>query len=206
MNIEYLISRIVAVVLAMGIHESAHGLVSYWFGDPTAKQQGRLTLNPLAHIDWAGLLCLMFFQFGWAKPVPVDARYYKDAKTGMIWTAFAGPVANFLLSFVAVIAYYGCIKASVESSFVLTLLLSTAVLSLGFGIFNLLPIPPLDGSKVLFAFLPLDKYMRFTSGSPFMTIVFLCLIVSGVLDHSLMQLVNQLLQIFADVARAIWNI
>ena len=103
LSIQSICIRVIAVILAMGIHESAHGLVSYWFGDPTAKEEGRLTLNPLAHVDWAGLLCLLVFRFGWAKPVPVDPRYYKDPKTGMIWTAFAGPIANFSLALVSII-------------------------------------------------------------------------------------------------------
>ena len=105
-SLSQIIVLVIAVILSMSIHEVAHGLVSYWFGDPTARQAGRLSLNPFAHIDWSGLLCLLLFGFGWAKPVPVDPRYYKDPKAGMIWTAFAGPLANFLLSFVCVFLYY----------------------------------------------------------------------------------------------------
>ena len=101
-NLEYIVSLVIAVILAMSIHEMAHGLVSYWLGDPTAKLQGRISLNPFAHIDWLGVLCLLLFHFGWAKPVPVDSSYYKDRKTGIIWTSFAGPIANFLLAFICV--------------------------------------------------------------------------------------------------------
>lgn len=206
LSIQSICIRVIAVILAMGIHESAHGLVSYWFGDPTAKEEGRLTLNPLAHIDWAGLLCLLVFRFGWAKPVPVDPRYYKDPKTGMIWTAFAGPVANFLLALVSIILYYGCVKANVESTFVLSLFSSIAVLSIGFGVFNLLPIPPLDGSKILFAFLPLNKYIRFTQGSNIMMIVFIVLISSGILDGPLMRMVSNMIDLFSNLAMSLWGL
>ena len=206
LSIQSICIRVIAVILAMGIHESAHGLVSYWFGDPTAKEEGRLTLNPLAHVDWAGLLCLLVFRFGWAKPVPVDPRYYKDPKTGMIWTAFAGPIANFSLALVSIILYYGCVKANVESTFVLSLLSSIAVLSIGFGVFNLLPIPPLDGSKILFAFLPLDKYIRFTQGSNVMMIVFILLISSGILDGPLMRMVSNSIDLFSHWAIVLWDL
>ena len=124
----------------------------------------------------------------------------------MIWTAFAGPIANFLLAFVAIFIYYGCVKAGVESSFILSLLGSIAILSIGFGIFNLLPIPPLDGSKILFAFLPLDKYLRFTQGSNVMMIVFILLIASGILDGPLMTMVSNTIDIFSSVAISIWKL
>ena len=205
-NILNLLLTALAVVPAMCIHEYAHGWVSYKLGDPSPKYDGRLSLNPLHHIDPLGALCLILLNFGWAKPVPVDPRYYKDPKTGMIWTAFAGPIANFLLAFVAIFIYYGCVKAGVESSFILSLLGSIAILSIGFGIFNLLPIPPLDGSKILFAFLPLDKYLRFTQGSNVMMIVFILLIASGILDGPLMTMVSNTIDIFSSVAISIWKL
>ena len=109
-NLSNIIYLVIAVVLSMSIHETAHGLVSYWMGDPTAKMEGRLSLNPFKHVDWIGLVCLLVCGFGWAKPVPVDARYYKDAKTGIIWTSFAGPIANFLLSFICIFLFYALYK------------------------------------------------------------------------------------------------
>ena len=109
-NLSNIIYLVIAVVLSMSIHETAHGLVSYWMGDPTAKMEGRLSLNPFKHVDWIGLVCLLVCGFGWAKPVPVDARYYKDAKTGIIWTSFAGLIANFLLSFICVFLFYALYK------------------------------------------------------------------------------------------------
>ena len=104
-SLQSIVYLVIAVILSMSIHETAHGLVSYWIGDPTAKLEGRLSLNPFKHVDWLGLVCLLICGFGWAKPVPIDARYYKDAKTGIIWTSFAGPVANFLLSFICIFLF-----------------------------------------------------------------------------------------------------
>ena len=109
-SLQNIIYLVIAVILSMSIHETAHGLVSYWMGDPTAKLEGRLSLNPFKHVDWLGLVCLLICGFGWAKPVPIDARYYKDAKTGIIWTSCAGPVANFLLSFICVFLFYALYK------------------------------------------------------------------------------------------------
>ena len=134
-NLSNIIYLVIAVVLSMSIHETAHGLVSYWMGDPTAKIEGRLSLNPFKHVDWIGLVCLLVCGFGWAKPVPVDARYYKDAKTGIIWTSFAGPIANFLLSFICVFLFYALYKFAEACGnyrqFTLTRLLDTSVESAG---------------------------------------------------------------------------
>ena len=193
----------------MSIHEVAHGLVSYWMGDPTAKMEGRLSLNPFKHVDWAGLVCLLFFGFGWAKPVPIDSRYYKDAKTGIIWTSFAGPVANFLLSFICVFLYYALYKFAPQfmftsaGDFLSSVLSYTGLISTGFGIFNLIPIPPLDGSKVVFSFLADDKYYKFIEGAPWMNFLFIALIFTGILNMTLGMLRTQMIQFFEMVAKMI---
>lgn len=193
----------------MSIHEVAHGLVSYWMGDPTAKLEGRLSLNPFKHIDWTGLVCLLFFGFGWAKPVPIDSRYYKDAKTGIIWTSFAGPVANFLLSFICVFLFYALYKFAPQfiftaaGNFISSVLSYTGLISTGFGIFNLIPIPPLDGSKVVFSFLPDDKYYKFIEGAPWMNFLFIALIFTGVLNSPLGMLRAQMISFFEMVAKMI---
>ena len=193
----------------MSIHEVAHGLVSYWMGDPTAKLEGRLSLNPFKHIDWAGLVCLLFFGFGWAKPVPIDSRYYKDAKTGIIWTSFAGPVANFLLSFICVFLFYALYKFAPQfiftaaGNFISSVLSYTGLISTGFGIFNLIPIPPLDGSKVVFSFLPDDKYYKFIEVAPWMNFLFIALIFTGVLNSPLGMLRAQMISFFEMVAKMI---
>ena len=206
LSISAIFIRIIAVILAMACHEIAHGLVSYLFGDPTARNRGRLTLNPLAHVDWMGLLCLLLFGIGWAKPVPIDTSYYKNRKTGIIWTSFAGPFANFLLAFICILFYYLCIRLSLLSIFLLQLLSSIAVLSIGFGIFNLLPIPPLDGSKILFSFLPDEQYYRFTEGNQLTMILFILIIASNVLSSPLSLMINNCIDIFSNVARFIIGI
>ncbi len=203
------LALLIAVMLSMSIHEMAHGLVSYWFGDPTAKIRGRLSLNPFAHIDWAGLVCLLFFGFGWAKPVPIDPSYYKDQKAGIIWTSFAGPVANFLLSFVCLFIYMllsvfaSSFAQSGFGSLIIEILNDTAVISAGFGIFNLIPIPPLDGAKIFWAFLPDRDYYRMMAGSHWTTLIFIFLIASGVLNQPLgmmrQTLLNWMLQACAAI-------
>lgn len=208
-SISDIIYLAIGVILSMSIHEVAHGLVSYWMGDPTAKLEGRLSLNPFKHIDWAGLVCLLFFGFGWAKPVPIDSRYYKDAKTGIIWTSFAGPVANFLLSFICVFLFYALYKFAPQfiftaaGNFISSVLSYTGLISTGFGIFNLIPIPPLDGSKVVFSFLPNDKYYKFIEGAPWMNFLFIALIFTGVLNSPLGMLRAQMISFFEMVTKMI---
>ena len=208
-SISDIIYLAIGVILSMSIHEVAHGLVSYWMGDPTAKLEGRLSLNPFKHIDWAGLVCLLFFGFGWAKPVPIDSRYYKDAKTGIIWTSFAGPVANFLLSFICVFLFYALYKFAPQfiftaaGNFISSVLSYTGLISTGFGIFNLIPIPPLDGSKVVFSFLPDDKYYKFIEGAPWMNFLFIALILTGVLNSPLGMLRAQMISFFEMVTKMI---
>lgn len=181
-----LLVRAIAVVLAMGVHESAHGLVSYWFGDPTAKRAGRLSLNPFRHVDWAGLLCLLFFGFGWAKPVPINPRFYRNEKTGIIWTSFAGPASNFILSFVCLLVSALLMRFLPGTPvFIQNVLQTTAMMSLGFGVFNLLPVPPLDGAKIFWAFLPDKEYYRLNEGAPWIGLVFIFILWTGVLSGPL---------------------
>ena len=138
--------RLIAVFLCLTVHETCHGLAAYALGDPTAKREHRLSLNPLHHIDWVGLACMLVLGFGWAKPVPVDMRYFKKPKQGMALTALAGPVSNFVLALLALLCarlvyhQYGALW-----DFIFDLLLTTAYLSVGLGLFNLIPISPLDG-------------------------------------------------------------
>lgn len=140
-----LLGRVAGVFLCLTVHETCHGLAACALGDPTAKRMHRLSLNPLHHIDWLGLASMVICGFGWAKPVPVDMRYFKKPKTGMALTALAGPVSNFLLALALL--------------FIASLLAAFApVNGVVVGLFNLVPIPPLDGSKVLFSLLPERAY------------------------------------------------
>ena len=177
---------VAASLLCITFHETCPGLVAYWLGDPTAKRAGRLTLNPLRHVDIGGLLMMALFRFGWAKPVPVDMRYFKKPKQGMALTALAGPVSNFVLALLALLCarlvyhQYGALW-----DFIFDLLLTTAYLSIGLGLFNLIPISPLDGSKVLFAFLPDSAYEKLMRYEKYGMIALLILVWLGVGDNVL---------------------
>ena len=145
---------VVPALICITLHEMAHGLVALWLGDTTARDAGRLTLNPLRHIDIWGLLMMVICGFGWAKPVPVNMYNFKNPKRGMTLTALAGPAANIIISCLA-LALYGRVYASLYDSavgaYVLQMIELTAYLSCALAVFNILPIPPLDGSKVLFS-------------------------------------------------------
>ena len=153
--------RVAAVFLCLTVHETCHGLAALALGDPTAKSMHRLSLNPLHHIDWLGLALMFTVGFGWAKPVPVNPNYFRKPKQGMALTALAGPVSNFLLALVLLVGARIMVDHAAYSALnqgILDFLLSTAVLSIGLGLFNLVPIPPLDGAKVLFSLLPDRMY------------------------------------------------
>lgn len=156
--------RLVAVLLCIMVHEVSHGLAAYWLGDPTAKARHRLSLNPIRHIDPFGALMMVVAGFGWAKPVPVDMRYFKNPKSGMAITALAGPLSNFILAYVSLMVCFCIVPFAVQSSSnalmegLMDFLVRLALLSIGLGIFNLIPFPPLDGFKVLGAVLPNHVY------------------------------------------------
>ena len=168
--------RLIPLLICITIHELAHGYMAYRLGDPTAKMMGRLTLNPIKHIDPAGALMILIVGFGWAKPVPVDMRNFRNPKRDMAVTALAGPMSNIILAlFVLIILalvsepltarhslYHGefflnsltGVIPNSSNEFVYQIIARTAWLSILLAIFNLIPIPPLDGSKILFSFLP----------------------------------------------------
>lgn len=167
LSIEGAIMQILAVsmivFLVMPLHEFAHGFIAYKLGDNTAKNMGRLRFSPAAHIDPIGALMILLVGFGWAKPVPVNPRNFKNPKVGMAITSLAGPVSNILAAVVGAIFYYVNILLAVKGvapSIVFDLLyyfLSYFIsVNISLAVFNLIPLPPLDGSKILFAFLP-DK-------------------------------------------------
>ena len=154
--------RAAAVFLCLTVHETCHGLAALALGDPTAKSMHRLSLNPLRHIDWLGLALMFAAGFGWAKPVPVNPNYFRKPKQGMAITALAGPVSNFLLAILflgigKVIYLYAPYSDGMNVLFSWCLY-TVAPMSVGMGLFNLSPFPPLDGSKVLAVFLPDGAY------------------------------------------------
>ena len=179
---------VAASLLCITFHETCHGLTAYRLGDPTAKREHRLSLNPLHHIDWFGLAAMLLVGFGWAKPVPVDMRYFKKPKQGMALTALAGPVSNLLLAVLLLLGARITIAHYVDTAFcsaLLNFLARTAYLSVGLGLFNLIPISPLDGSKVLFAFLPDRAYLTLMRYEKYGMVLLFLLVWLGVGDNIL---------------------
>lgn len=155
------LQRLAGILLCLTVHETCHGLAAWLMGDATAKRQNRLSLNPLHHIDWLGLAAMFICGFGWAKPVQVDMRSFKNPRRGMALTALAGPVSNFLLALALLFGASLLAQVAVVETFaadVFYFMVDTAALSIGLGLFNLVPIPPLDGSKILFSLLPQRAY------------------------------------------------
>ena len=194
--------RVLGVFLCLTVHETCHGLAAYALGDPTAKREHRLSLNPLHHIDWFGLAAMLLVGFGWAKPVPVDMRYFKKPKQGMALTALAGPVSNLLLAALLmvfarlVLAHY---TDTALCAGALSFLLTTASMSIGLGLFNLIPISPLDGSKVLFAFLPDHAYLTLMRYEKYGMAVLFVLVWLGVGDNILSEGIYRVYSFFVNL-------
>ncbi len=198
LDLDTLIYVVPAIIITVTLHELAHGWVSYKFGDPTPKLDGRLSLNPLHHLDPIGTIALLLVGFGWAKPVHIDPRYYKDAKTGIVWTAFAGPLMNFIIAFVAIFLFNLLLKVpvSIFSSEIMTrifiyliyLMQYTALISLGQAIFNLIPLPPLDGSKILYGVLPDSVYFNIMKYENWLSLILFLVLFSGVLNGPLVSI------------------
>ncbi len=181
---------ILASLLCIMFHEVSHGLVAYALGDTTARDAGRLTFNPLKHIDLWGLLMMAVFKFGWAKAVPVNMSRFKKPVAGMAITALAGPVSNVILAFLAL-----CVRASAVYfyyknggavwDFVILFAEYVALLSIGLAVFNIIPIPPLDGSKVLFALLPRRYYYKLMQVERYGFLILMVVLYTGILDGPL---------------------
>jgi Zn-dependent protease len=187
-TIQDLAIRIPVFLLALTIHEFAHAWVAYRLGDPTARSQGRLTLNPLAHLDIIGTIAIVLIGFGWAKPVPVDARYFRQPRRDTILVSAAGPLSNLLLA--AAMAFcYRMIPWGVwglEAAWLvvpLRAMIRTAVwVNVLLAIFNLLPIPPLDGSRVVSGLLPLRQAITYSQLEPYGFVIIFLLFFTGIMD------------------------
>lgn len=178
-----LISALTAII-AIVIHEISHGFAAYLMGDTTAKRDGRLSLNPLNHIDWIGVICLMLFHIGWAKPVPVNPFMFKKRKFGIIFVSIAGVLANFILAFLSIIAI--CVLSSLSGpALLIEFFFTLALVNIGLGLFNLIPIPPLDGSKILAEFLSFNAKLKYLQFERYGWIVLFLLIYFGNLSRYL---------------------
>ncbi|MBW1635783.1 MAG: site-2 protease family protein [Deltaproteobacteria bacterium] len=188
------------LLLALTFHEFAHGYVAYRLGDPTAKNEGRLTLNPIKHLDPIGTIAFFFIKFGWAKPVPVNPAYFKNPKKDMLWVALAGPATNLVLAVISAVvtklvwALASFISYSTIAEAILvplnSMLIASVWINLVLCIFNFLPIPPLDGSRILAGILPDDLARSYQQVERYGFIIILVLAFSGLLSKVIMPVIS----------------
>ena len=190
------------ILLALTVHEVAHGWMAMKLGDPTARNLGRLTLNPMKHLDPVGTLCMIFFHFGWARPVPINSRYFRKPRRDMALTALAGPVSNICMGLVGILLFrifLTVFNAHVAEGFlfniqlsILTLLQYFYSLNISLAVFNLLPVPPLDSSRIFLTFLPAKYYFGIMQYERYIQFGLMILLYLGFLDKPLRFLVNGL--------------
>ncbi len=200
LDIYRIVQEIVLIVpgflLAITVHEFTHGYIAYKFGDPTAKLAGRLTFNPISHLDPIGTIILVLTQMiGWAKPVPVDPRYFKNPRTDMLWVSLGGPAANLVTAAILalllhVMFFFIGVPPSRASDLILRplygIVISGISINVVLAIFNLIPVPPLDGSKILAGLLPRRQAYEFEKLEPYGFIILIALIFTNAVGYIIM--------------------
>ncbi|QQK07556.1 site-2 protease family protein [Miniphocaeibacter halophilus] len=194
----------VALLTALVLHENAHGIMAYFMGDDTAKNNGRLSLNPLKHLSLIGTLSLFIFKFGWAKPVPINPYKFKNKRLGNFLVSIAGIMTNLILAIIFIIVF-GFIKnmdvTNLFSFFLIQLISYLILYNVYLAIFNLIPIPPLDGSKIIYSFLPEKIVYKISSMEQYLNIILIILIFSGAIPKIISTAASSLLSFLFNLLR-----
>jgi Zn-dependent protease len=200
-----------AILLSLSLREMCRGYVALKLGDPTAKISGRLSMNPLQHIDPIGFIMLLFFHVGWSKPFVIDYRNLKNPKRDIALISLAGPLSNLILSFIAVFVYVFLIRIGLAFSIMesalfwgaLQVVYYVAIIGLGLSVFHFLPIPPLDGSKILFAFLPYHIVHKILRYERYISFVLLLLLFLDILSVPINAIVSFFFNLFLTIAQGV---
>lgn len=208
--LDYLIKALV-LFTAVPVHECAHAWVAEKMGDDTGRKQGRITLNPFAHLTLWGSLMMILVGFGWGKPVMVDSRNFKNPKKGMVLTSLAGPASNFIMAFLSmivykVLAFLSFAKDSSTLDMLATVFVYITLINISLAVFNFLPIPPLDGSKIFNAILPEKWYFTIMKYENFIFIALIILVYSGLLDTPLSFLQDKVIDVMLFLTGWVDNI
>ena len=211
-----LLISVPGVLIAITFHEFAHAFVADKLGDDTARREGRLSLNPFDHLDPIGTVLLLFAGFGWGKPVHVNPRHYTrkmSMEKGEALVSIAGPIMNFLLAIIFAIIYYGIIKLagvsfiySTMGGIIMSLISATVSINVGLGLFNLIPLPPLDGSKVIMPFLPFNAKQWFINNEQIFYIIFVVLWITGLTSYIITPGIQAVGGWISNLAAAIWGL
>ena len=200
-----------AILISLTVHEFCHSYAAQLLGDPTAKNAGRLTLSPLSHLDPVGTICLLFFRFGWAKPVPVNPLYFRNPKKGMALTAAAGPASNIVLALVSMFCFYACLyfggyTAGAVLGYLFQFFYLMTMINIGLAVFNMLPIAPLDGSKIFAALLPQQMYFQLLQYERYIQPVLFLLLFTGILSTPLSWLQGKVFSLLQFIVLPIANL
>lgn len=194
-----LLARIPALLIALSFHEYAHARMAYFWGDPTAKMQGRLTLNPISHLDPIGLLMLIFVRFGWARPVPINPVNFSDRRRGLFWVSLAGPGINLILGFVATFLFVVVFFTGTEPTIV-QIMRNLVIYNVYLALFNLIPLPPLDGSKIFSSLLPREYVNQYHALEPYAPFLLILLLISGIIPMLLVPIADIIITVYNQVA------
>ena len=204
----FILTGCFVVFVCSPIHELSHAFTAYKLGDNTAKNEGRLTFNPIKHIDLIGMIMILLFGIGYAKAVPVNMRNFKNPKRDMAIVSLAGPASNLVMAFISCMLLYATASIAPENTFtnIIMLFFSYAtIINISLGVFNLIPIPPLDGSKILASVLPDRVYYKYMMYERYVMIALMLLLFTGVLDGIISGLSDVMFRVVSIIPRLIFG-